>query len=70
MNILFVHNNFPAQYRFLVRALLREAGYNLVAVGSPTAWPAAPKPNPSSTVPSASTRRAVAAGSDQVVSSC
>jgi glycosyltransferase involved in cell wall biosynthesis len=37
MNILFVHNNFPAQYRFLIRALTREEGHNLVAVGSPTA---------------------------------
>ncbi len=37
MNILFVHNNFPAQYRFLIRALTREGGHNLVAVGSPTA---------------------------------
>ncbi len=39
MNILFVHNNFPAQYRFLVRALTREQGHKLVAVGSPTARP-------------------------------
>jgi glycosyltransferase involved in cell wall biosynthesis len=37
MNILFVHNNFPAQYRYLIRALTREEGHNLVAVGSPTA---------------------------------
>src|SRR5882757_4538059 len=37
---------------------------------SPTAWPAAPKPTPSSTVPSASTRRAVGAGSDQPAASC
>src|SRR6266481_5223752 len=32
---------------------------------SPTAWPLAPKPNPSSTVPSASTRTAVGFGSSQ-----
>src|SRR5215470_17020025 len=32
---------------------------------SPTAWPVAPRPNPSSTVPSASTSSAVAAGSVQ-----
>ena len=32
---------------------------------SPTAWPVAPKPNPSSTVPSASTSSAVGTGSDQ-----
>ncbi len=37
MNILFVHNNFPAQYRYLVRALLRQGGDQLTAVGSPTA---------------------------------
>src|SRR6202521_5121174 len=37
---------------------------------SPTAWPGAPSPNPSITVPSASTRRAVGAGSVQPESSC
>src|SRR3954447_20527097 len=37
---------------------------------SPTALPVAPRPNPSSTVPSASTRRAVALGSVQAESSC
>src|SRR5215470_10034580 len=37
---------------------------------SPTAWPVAPKPCPSSTVPSASTSRAVALGSVQAVESC
>src|SRR5262245_21523486 len=36
---------------------------------SPTAWPVAPKPKPSSTVPSASTKRAVDSGSDQPESS-
>src|SRR5689334_13092397 len=37
---------------------------------SPTAWPVAPKPVPSRTVPSASTRRAVGLGSDQPELSC
>src|ERR1700749_703446 len=34
---------------------------------SPTAWPVAPRPKPSSTVPSASTNSAVACGSSQLV---
>src|SRR6202171_3449671 len=37
---------------------------------SPTALPSAPRPNPSSTVPSASTRRAVGTGSGQPLSAC
>src|ERR1700693_6658022 len=37
---------------------------------SPTACPGAPKPNPSITVPSASTRRAVGTGSVQPESPC
>src|SRR5215471_11832816 len=37
---------------------------------SPTAWPVAPKPVPSSTVPSASTSMAVGSGSDQPEVSC
>src|SRR6202049_1575740 len=37
---------------------------------SPTAWPRAPKPNPSITVPSSSTRRAVGTGSVQPESPC
>src|SRR3977135_386338 len=37
---------------------------------SPTAWPVAPQPPPSSSVPSASTRRAVGAGSDELPASC
>src|ERR1700674_6123628 len=37
---------------------------------SPTAWPGAPTPNPSITVPSASTRRAVGTGSVQPESPC
>src|SRR5438874_4952254 len=37
---------------------------------SPTAWPTAPKPAPSSTVPSASTRSAVGTGSDQPEAPC
>src|SRR5580704_11123393 len=37
---------------------------------SPTAWPVAPKPKPSSTVPSASTSSAVGFGSSQRVWLC
>src|SRR6516164_4017307 len=37
---------------------------------SPTAWPVAPKPKPSSTVPSASTSNAVGLGSSQIVELC
>src|SRR5215470_19459004 len=37
---------------------------------SPTAWPVEPRPMPSSTVPSASTKRAVAGGSVQPFMSC
>src|SRR5579883_412528 len=37
---------------------------------SPTAWPTAPKPTPSSTVPPASTNTAVGRGSDQPPASC
>lgn len=36
MKILFVHNNFPAQYRNIAAALAREPGFELVAVGAPT----------------------------------
>ena len=34
MKILFVHNNFPAQYRNLAAALANEPGFELVAVGA------------------------------------
>ena len=37
MNILFVHNNFPAQFKNLATALAREADVNVAAIGSHTA---------------------------------
>jgi glycosyltransferase involved in cell wall biosynthesis len=37
MNVLFVHNNFPAQFRHLITALARVPGVNLAAIGSRTA---------------------------------
>ena len=37
MKILFVHNNFPAQYRNLAVALAKEPGFELAAVGAMTA---------------------------------
>ena len=37
MKILFVHNNFPAQYRNLAAALANEPGYELVAIGASNA---------------------------------
>jgi glycosyltransferase involved in cell wall biosynthesis len=36
MNVLFVHNNFPAQYQHLAAALARTPGVNVAAVGSYT----------------------------------
>jgi glycosyltransferase involved in cell wall biosynthesis len=36
MNVLFVHNNFPAQYRYLARALSRHKSVKMVAIGSST----------------------------------
>ena len=37
MNVLFVHNNFPAQFRHLVTRLARDSGVKLAAIGSNTA---------------------------------
>jgi glycosyltransferase involved in cell wall biosynthesis len=37
MNVLFVHNNFPAQFRHLARALANNSGNRVAAIGSPTA---------------------------------
>lgn len=36
MNILFVHNNFPGQYRHLARALARDPQMRVAAIGSST----------------------------------
>ncbi len=36
MNILFIHNNLPAQYRNLMQALASDPGVRMAAVGSPT----------------------------------
>jgi len=36
MNVLFIHNNFPAQYRYLARALSRDPSVKMVAIGSTT----------------------------------
>ncbi|HEX9648424.1 MAG TPA: glycosyl transferase family 1, partial [Alphaproteobacteria bacterium] len=37
MNILFIHQNFPAQYRHIALSYAREGGHGLVAVGKDTA---------------------------------
>jgi glycosyltransferase involved in cell wall biosynthesis len=37
MNVLFVHNNFPGQYRHIARALARDSQMRIVAIGSSTA---------------------------------
>ncbi len=33
MKILFIHQNFPAQYRHIVQALVRQGGHEIVALG-------------------------------------
>src|SRR5579862_5892459 len=37
MNVLFVHNNFPAQYRHLAQALAQTPNFRVAAIGSSTA---------------------------------
>jgi glycosyltransferase involved in cell wall biosynthesis len=39
MNILFVHNNFPGQFRHVAEALARDPEVTVVAVGSPSSRP-------------------------------
>ena len=39
MNVLFVHNNFPGQYRHIARALARNPQLHVAAVGSWTSRP-------------------------------
>lgn len=39
MNVLFVHNNFPAQYRYLARALARQNSVRMVAIGAGSSRP-------------------------------
>src|ERR1700749_1709570 len=36
MNVLFIHNNFPAQYRHIVRALIRDPNVKVAAIGTTT----------------------------------
>ena len=36
MNILFVHNNLPAQFRNLIRTLAGDPSVRMAAIGSPT----------------------------------
>ena len=39
MKVLFIHNNFPAQFRNLAAALAKEPGHELVAIGAATSQP-------------------------------
>jgi glycosyltransferase involved in cell wall biosynthesis len=39
MKVLFIHNNFPAQFRNLAAALAKEPDHELVAIGAATAQP-------------------------------
>ena len=39
MNILFVHNNFPAQYRHIATTLAQQEGTSIAAIGAPNARP-------------------------------
>ncbi len=41
MNVLFVHNNFPAQFRNLAAELTKRPGFRVVAIGSETSQPLA-----------------------------
>ncbi len=43
MNILFVHQNFPGQYRHIVQALAGQGSHRLVAMGLEPAWQGLPK---------------------------
>ena len=37
MRILFIHNNFPAQFQHLARFLVEQSGIQVAAIGAPTA---------------------------------
>ena len=39
MNILFVHNNFPGQFRYIAHALARDPKVKVVALGSANSQP-------------------------------